>query len=111
MASTFDNIIDMLGDLSGVDSVKLKGDNTNRGAFGSGGSGGIYIDRLGNVSGSGASTITLEGGSGDWDGALSDEPRPAYYTRAQLAALSSITKHLETRSNAVISNLLYDSEG
>lgn len=76
-----------------ADTITIQGDNTQRGSFGSG-SGGVFINRFGQISGKGT-TVYLEGGGTDWADALSQTNIIPYYTRAQLMAVSSIKQYLE----------------
>lgn len=76
-----------------ADTITIQGDSTDRGAYGSG-SGGVFINRFGQISGTGT-TVYLEGGSSNWNNSLSQTSIIPYYTRAQLMAVASIKQYLE----------------
>lgn len=87
--------------------VTIKGDSSLRGASSSGSGSGLVIKRNGEVTGSLSSgSITLEGGGLGWDGALSNDAVSPNYTRAQRTMLASLTKYIESMSNATIDNNL-----
>jgi hypothetical protein len=114
MAVTFQEIKGLIdSSIGSVTSVNISGDSTNRGAQGSSSSGGgLVIKRTGEVTGSasgGSMNITLEGGSANWEGALTQDNVAPYYTRAQRAVLSSLLKYIGTMSNADINNKLDDA--
>lgn len=90
MASS--EIISAFGQSLSADTVTIQGDSTQRGAFGSA-SGGVFINRFGQISGSGT-TVYLEGGSPDWHDSLTQTNITPYYTRAQLMAVASIKQYL-----------------
>lgn len=78
-------------------SVKITNTGTKRGAP-LGDVSGLIIYRTGAVGGSanaGTLSIVLEGGKAGWEGAISDTAVDTYYTRAQLAILDSIVRHIQ----------------
>jgi hypothetical protein len=102
----FNSIVGALGQNIGkITHVTVKGDSTKRGASGSASSGGIFINRLGQISGSGSGgtlTVTLEGGDAQWDGALTQDGVSPYYTRAQQEMVASLLKYVRSHSDAEI---------
>lgn len=90
----YSDIVNAFSSAMSADTVTIKGDTTERGAFGSS-SGGVFINRFGQISGSGT-TVYLEGGNSNWEGSLTQTNILPYYTRAQLMAVSSIKQYLES---------------
>lgn len=102
MASTFPEIKSLIdGDIGSLDEITVSSDSTKRGATGQSSGGGLFISRTGVVSGSlSGGKIVLEGGSSEWDGAVSQDNIAPYYTRAQRTALSSIKRYVHEMSGA-----------
>lgn len=86
------------GNISGV----VQGVSTLANSLSSGGAG-LTINRDGSVTGSLAGgSITLAGGSLDWQGALNQVNTTPYITRAQKTVLASMVKYIETMTDAHI---------
>lgn len=104
MAQDFYSITGMFSGVADIDTITVTGDGTKRDGVASTVPSGIFIYRTGEVVGSikSAPTITLEGGSADFDGAVNQTAVAPYYTVAQKTALSSIINYVNQMSDAFV---------
>lgn len=108
MGVSFAEVKSMIdGAIGNLTNVTVKGDSSLRGGSSSSTGSGLVIKRNGEVTGSlSGGSITLEGGGLGWDGALFNDATTANYTRAQRTMLASLTKYIESMSDATIDNQL-----
>lgn len=79
--------------ISSITTIDVLSDGSKRGAPPTPSSSGIYIDRLGNASGSCSGntlSITLQGGTAEWEGAVSTTNFYDTFAISQLLALEYI---------------------